>query len=264
MNADASAQPAPDQFPNAARIYDYTLGGTLNREVDRQAAEYMFSLLPSTRKWVQMLRAFLYKAASELYGEGFEQFLDLGSGLPTQDHVHHAAPDATVVYVDNDPLTVNQGQTLLADVPNATYVQGDLQNIEAVLQSPEVQSKIDPTKKVAIGLNGISVFFQPEELHQLAQTLYTWAPDGSQIYITYETKEKDKTTPAWEQFIAMFTTAGSPMYVLSLEENEASMRPWRTLWIQPVAEYLGKPEGYITEVDREGVGVEFWAARLGK
>lgn len=263
MNADTPT-PSPDDFPNAARIYDYTLGGTLNREVDRQAAEYMFSLLPSTRKWVRMLRAFLQQAARDLYAEGFDQFLDLGSGLPTEDHVHHAVPSARVVYVDNDPTTVQQAQTLLQNTSNATYLEGNLMDLKSMLHSPAIQQTLDLTKKVAIGLNGISVFFQPDELHTLAQSLYEWAPEGSQIYITYETKEKDESTPTWEQFIAMFTTAGSPMYVLSLEENEEAMRPWRTIWIKPVADYLGMPEGYITEADREGVGVEFWAARLGK
>ena len=43
--------------PNAARVYDYSLGGNHNFEADRQVAEYMFTLVPSTKKWVRLLRA---------------------------------------------------------------------------------------------------------------------------------------------------------------------------------------------------------------
>lgn len=255
----------PDENqPNASRIYDYTLGGTLNREVDRQAAEFMFSLLPSTPKWVVMLREFLQKVARDMYAEGFDQFLDLGSGLPTQDHIHHVLPAAKVVYVDNDPVAVRYGKELLKDTPNAVFLEGNIGEVHSILNSPAVREHIDLSRKVAIGINGLAVFFKPDDLRALAQALYDWAPEGSQMYSTYETKDKDKTTPAWEQYLGMFAATGSPMYLVSLEENTEMMKPWRTLSVEPLADYLGKPEGYITEADREGIDVEFYATRLAK
>jgi hypothetical protein len=51
-----------------------------------------------------MLRSFLQEVAQTLHDEGFRQFLDLASGLPTQDHIHSVAPEARVVYNDVDPL----------------------------------------------------------------------------------------------------------------------------------------------------------------
>lgn len=258
------SSPVEPTHPNASRIYDYTLGGKLNHAVDRQAAEYMFSLVPSTRKWVIMLRAFLQQVARDLYEEGFTQFLDLGSGLPTQDHIHHVLPDATVIYMDLDPLTVEHGQQLLADKEKVHYLEGDLRNIEAVLRSDVVRERIDLTQKVALGLNAVLVFLTRDEVEDLSRALYDWAPAGSKIYVTLETKAIGKTTPEWEEFIRMFAVAGSPFYLVSLEENMEMLRPWRPIRIEPVADYLGHPPGYITEADREKVDLEFYSVLLQK
>lgn len=254
----------PDAPPNAARIYDYTLGGTFNVEADRQAAEAMFQLLPSTAKWVKMLRAFLKRAARDLHAQGFTQYLDLGSGLPTQDHIHSVAPDATVVYVDIDPVTVEYGTELLAEVPTAHYMQGDVREIEQILESDVVKAHIDLNKKVAIGLNGVTVFMRRPEITHLAKVLHDWAPAGSMIYVTFETKGIGKSSPAFEQMMGIFAATGSPMYLVSLEENMEMMKPWRTVIIDTLADYLELPIDHITEADREGVELEFYAALLGK
>lgn len=264
MTSNPTPLDAEPPFPNAARIYDYILGGSLNHEADRQAAEYMFSLLPSTQKWVRMLRVFLQKAARDLHTEGFDQFLDLGAGLPTPDHIHHAAPTATVVYVDSDPVTVQEGQRLLAGVPTAHYMGGNALEIEAILDSPTVRQAIDRSRKVAIGLSGMLVFFTPEQVEPLARTLYNWAPPGSKVYCTFETKDMSRTTPAWEQFLGVFEASGSPYYIFSLQENIEMLRPWQPALVQPLAEYLGYSADYITEADREGLDLEFYAALLAK
>ncbi|MCI0394864.1 MAG: SAM-dependent methyltransferase [Chloroflexi bacterium] len=252
-------------IPNAARIYDYTLGGTANYEVDRQAAEFMFQLIPSTKKWVRMLRAFLQEAAQTLHEEGFTQFLDLASGLPTEDHIHSVLPTSvSIVYNDIDPVTVRHAETLLQNVSNVKYNLTDVRNIEEILASDVVRQMIDPSRKVAIGFNGISVFLSREENHHIAQTLYDWAPSGSKLYVTYETKAAGKTTPAFDQFLGMFTATGSPMHLYSLEENVEMMKPWETERLEPVSKFLGLPDDFVTEADREGVDLEFYAAILVK
>lgn len=250
--------------PNAARIYDYTLGGTANFEADRMAAEAMFQLLPSTKKWVRMLRSFLQEAAQTLHEEGFAQFLDLASGLPTQDHVHAVVPEARIIYVDNDPLTVQHAHNLLQGVPNVRYVTGDVRDIEDILASDAVQEMIDLSQKTVIGFNGINVFLTPEEIQHIATTLYDWAPAGSKLYVTYETRNPEKTTPQFEQFLGMFAATGSPMHLHSLEENLEWMKPWEVDILKPVSEFLGLPEGFVTEQDREGVDLEFYAAIMAK
>lgn len=251
-------------YPNAARIYDYTLNGTVNFEPDRAAAEAMFKLLPSTRKWVGMLRTFIQEAAKTLYAEGYHQFLDLASGLPTQDHIHAVLPEARVVYSDNDPLTVKYGQKALADHPYARYIQGDVRQLDAILQSTAVQELINLDEKLAIGFNGINVFLSPEEIQSIAQKLYDWSPPDTKLFLNYETKNPDKTTPEFEQFLGMFAATGSPMQLHSLEQNIAWMKPWQVEKVAPVAEFLGLPDDHITEADHENVDLQFYAAIMTK
>jgi hypothetical protein len=93
--------------PSVARMYDYYLGGKDNYAVDRDAAEQALHRVPNGRVLAEENRAFLRRVVRYLAGEcGIRQFLDIGSGLPTQENVHQVAqaiaPDCRVVYVDND------------------------------------------------------------------------------------------------------------------------------------------------------------------
>lgn len=261
-----TAPPGPTDVPNAARIYDYTLGGTHNFPADRAAADYMFSLVPSTPKWVRMLRDFLQRAARRLGEEGFTHFVDFASGLPTEDHVHAVLPSARVVYSDLDPYTFEHARKMVAHLPNVLYLNHDVRDARALLESPEVTEFLGGERRVAIGLNGITVFLSPDEIRRLFHDLYEWAAPGSRLYITYETKEPGRTTPRMEQFVDMFRQAGAPFYMYSLAECVELSRPWRIPQggLVPLREFLDLPPDHLTEADHEGVGLEFYAAILEK
>jgi hypothetical protein len=105
--------------PNLARCYDALLGGKDNYEVDRRFCGQLLAVAPGVRTLVRDNRAFLIRATRFLAAEaGIDQFLDLGSGLPTAENTHQVAqrinPDARVVYVDNDPVVRAHGRALLA------------------------------------------------------------------------------------------------------------------------------------------------------
>ena len=90
-----------------ARVYDYWLGGTANFAADREAAERVLAAAPGLRYRVRANRAFLGRATGYLAAEaGLRQFLDIGTGIPAAGNTHEVAqrvaPDARVVYVDND------------------------------------------------------------------------------------------------------------------------------------------------------------------
>lgn len=261
-----SADSTPPDVPNASRIYNYTLGGSHYFPVDQAAAEYMFSLVPSTRKWVRMLRDFLQQAARQLWAEGYSTFIDFASGLPTDDHIHHVLPDARVVYSDLDPYTYTEAQRLVAGRPNVLYLQHDVRDARALLDSPQVQQFLGGERRVVFGLNGITVFLSPEEISKLFHELYQWAAPGSKLYITYETKPPELMTPRMQQAIDMFAQAGSPFWMYSLEESIALSAPWQIPagGLQPLSQFLGLPADYITEDDREGVELEYYAAILEK
>jgi SAM-dependent methyltransferase len=149
---------APDDVdldrPSPARIYDYLLGGSHNLAADRAVAEELIRAMPDAPAGARANRAFLYRAVRHLVGAGVRQFLDLGSGIPTSGNVHEvaqrAAPDATVVYVDMDPVAVAHSRALLADNPNASVVQADAREGGALLDRPEVRDALDLTRPVAL------------------------------------------------------------------------------------------------------------------
>jgi len=146
--------------PNAARIYDYMLGGSHNFEVDRKFADDMMAATNSTPRSYRMNRSFLRRAVRFMVDNGIDQFLDLGSGIPTVGNVHEIAqaanPDVRVVYVDNEPVAVSHSRRMLADNPNAAIVDADLRDPRAVLDDPETRRLLDFSRP--IGLLMVAIF----------------------------------------------------------------------------------------------------------
>lgn len=141
--------------PSIARVYDYFLGGKDNFAVDREAAEAALKIAPDARDVGMANRAFLRRAVHYMAAEaGIRQFLDLGSGLPTQGNVHEIAqaiaPEARVVYVDNDPVVLAHGRALLATNDVTTVVDGDIRRPAEILENPEVLEFIDFSKPVGM------------------------------------------------------------------------------------------------------------------
>lgn len=252
-------------IPNAARVYDYLLGGTHNYEADRQAAAYMTTLVPSTEKWVRKLRRFLHAAATQLGREGFVRFLDLASGLPTEDHIHQTVPGARVVYVDNDPLVFAYGSKLLGEDPHLRYLQADIRDVATILGSSVVKGLLGEKDPIAIGFNAVTCFLADDEIRRIARTLHDWAPPGSKLFASFETKAEDLMTPKMQEFVAMFQRLGSPYHFLTLERSKDLMKPWveDERGFLPLTEWLGLDEVTPPE-DREGVGLEFYGAILVK
>jgi hypothetical protein len=251
--------------PNAARVYDYSLGGNHNFEADRQVAEYMFTLVPSTKKWVRLLRMFLHDAAQEMADQGFTSFLDLASGLPTVEHIHSTVPDAKVIYVDSDPVVVNYGKEILGTSQNVRFLEADIREIDSVLASPVIPELFGNNRKVAIGLNGVTVFLSDEEIGRIMQATYDWAASGSKMWVTWETQGAGLMTPQWGQFLGMFDQMGSPMHLVPEERARELVKPWKVdaRGFRPITDWLGL-DNYITEQDREGVGLEFYGVYLEK
>jgi hypothetical protein len=123
-----------------ARVYDYWLGGTDNFAADREAAERVLAVTPGLRFRVRANRAFLGRATRYLAAEaGIRQFLDIGTGIPAAGNTHEvaqrAAPDARVVYVDNDLIVLLHAQALLHGSPQGAtdYLQADLRDPAMIL-----------------------------------------------------------------------------------------------------------------------------------
>ncbi|MEJ3653224.1 SAM-dependent methyltransferase [Actinomycetes bacterium KLBMP 9759] len=125
-------------IPHSARIWNYWLGGKDNYAVDRAAGDAYMSVHPDVTVVARASRAFLTRSVAYLAGEaGIRQFLDVGTGLPTVDNTHEVAqrvaPDARIVYVDNDPLVLAHARALLTSTP-----EGETRYLDADMHQPEV------------------------------------------------------------------------------------------------------------------------------
>jgi len=149
---------APDEIdierPSVARMYDYYLGGSHNFAADRQLAEQAMAVWPDSPHIARANRALLRRILAHLHRQGIEQFLDLGSGIPTVGNVHEVAgglnPAARTVYVDSDPVAVAHSRTMLAGVSTATVLHADLREPHSVLDAPELRTLLDLDKPVAV------------------------------------------------------------------------------------------------------------------
>jgi hypothetical protein len=141
--------------PTAARMYDYNLGGKDNFEVDRAAAQAGSVHFPGILDAARNNRLFLYRVVRFLARDaGIRQFLDMGSGLPTQNNVHQVArqfqPDARVVYVDNDPIVLTYGRALLTTDDTTTVIAADMTEPKAILNDPQTRRLLDFSAPVAV------------------------------------------------------------------------------------------------------------------
>ncbi|MGE5155886.1 MAG: SAM-dependent methyltransferase, partial [Betaproteobacteria bacterium] len=161
-------EPSRAKPATAARIYDYLLDGVHNFPADREVAQKVIAALPHVREAAQANRAFLGRAVRYLAEQGIDQFIDIGSGLPTQGNVHEIAhavrPEARVVYVDIDPLAVAESLDLLAQDDRATAVRGDLREPEAILAHPEVRRVLDLNRPVGLLLFAVLHFVIDDDL----------------------------------------------------------------------------------------------------
>jgi SAM-dependent methyltransferase len=139
---------------SVARLYDFLLGGKHNFAPDRDFGRQLLAIEPNGRMILQQNRYFLARAMKVMLADGVRQFLDLGSGIPTQNYVHELAhavdPAARVVYIDNDPPAVSHSNYILKADPNAGAVLADMVDAERVLGDPTVKSLIDFDQPVGL------------------------------------------------------------------------------------------------------------------
>lgn len=152
--------------PNAARMYDYYLGGSHNFAVDREVAVKAIAAWPDMPRVMQANRAFLRRAVRHLVDQGVRQFLDIGSGIPTVGNVHEvavgAAPDSQVVYVDTDPVAVAHSRAILAGDEHATVLDADGRETGAVLARAADTGRLDLDRPIGLLMVAL-LHFVPDE-----------------------------------------------------------------------------------------------------
>jgi hypothetical protein len=191
--------------PHSARIWNYWLGGRDNYAVDRAAGDEFVKLMPDILTAARETRAFLVRAVRYLAGEaGIRQFLDIGTGLPTADNTHEVAqavaPDAHVVYVDNDPLVLAHARALLRSTPQGRtrYLDADMNDPDAVLRG--ASDVLDLTRPVAVLFFGVlGHVADTAQARDLVRGLLAAMPPGSHLSLS-DGIPTERATAAHDQY----------------------------------------------------------------
>jgi SAM-dependent methyltransferase len=241
MAASHWSQPAEVDTtkPNAARMYDWYLGGAHNFEVDREFGRRVEAIWPNIKPVARHNRAFLRRVVRDSLDAGIRQFLDIGSGVPTVGNVHEvcadAQPPAHVVYVDYEPVAFAAGQVLLEEqgvADRATVIQEDLREPDAILDHPETRRLLnfdEPVCLLTVALfHFISDADRPKDI--LAAYRDRLAP-GSRLALTHIAC--DEAPPAERERVLAFCEAyqdtSNPLYCRDRAEVTAFFDGWDLL-----------------------------------
>jgi SAM-dependent methyltransferase len=189
--AEAQAPGFDTQRAHSARVYNFWLGGKDNFAADREAAEQAIAANPGIVTDVRANRAFLARAVRFLAADcGVRQFLDIGTGLPTANNTHEvaqaAAPDARIVYVDNDPIVLAHARALLTSTPQGAtaYLDADLREPAAILQA--AAQTLDFCQPIALMLLVIlHLVPDTDDPYRVVSTLVRALPSGSYLVLAH-------------------------------------------------------------------------------
>ncbi|GGK39889.1 hypothetical protein GCM10010124_35670 [Pilimelia terevasa] len=182
------------QRPSASRVWDFWLGGSHHFASDRAASAEITRIVPDMPDVARANRAYLRRAVRMVVGAGIHQFLDLGSGIPTEGNVHEVArqvvPGARVVYVDIEPGAVTHSRAILGDDPAAAVVHADLTDAERVLGDEMVRGVLDLARPVCVLLVAAAHFVAHTEVLQRALDRYREAvAPGSYLVLSHASSE---------------------------------------------------------------------------
>jgi hypothetical protein len=174
-----------------ARVYDYWLGGKDNFAIDREVGQKALKAHPETVLSVQANRRFLARSVRHLAAaEGIRQFLDVGTGLPSANNTHEVAqavaPQARVVYVDNDPIVLAHARALLTSTAEGetAYFDADLNDTDDVLA--RAGQVLDFSQPVGVMLVAVLHMLRDEEDPQgVVDRLMAAAAPGSFLVISH-------------------------------------------------------------------------------
>jgi O-methyltransferase involved in polyketide biosynthesis len=188
--------------PSAARVYDYFLGGNHHYAIDQRFGEKIMARLPLLPQSALTFRQFLGRAVRHCAQAGITQFVDIGSGLPTQGNVHEVADEARpkrdcrVVYIDNEPIALLHSEILLAktaDENRHKAIAADLLNSSDLWDRVLRTRIIDPARPIALVVNAVLHFFKDEQNPGAALEFYRkQVAPGSMLVLSQLTDENPR------------------------------------------------------------------------
>ncbi|MDG4800505.1 SAM-dependent methyltransferase [Micromonospora sp. WMMD980] len=260
--------------PNAARMYDYFLGGSHNFAADRQAADAVLAVAPHVADAARANREFLRRSVRYALQQGIRQFIDLGSGIPTVGNVHDIAhsvnADARVLYVDVEPVAVAHARALLGVDPRVDVIQADICFPDSIFNNPATQRLIDLGRPVAILFVSV-LHFIPGDVNAIVEPFRAAASPGSALVISHATS--GAATSQTEEVQRLYQRTPTPLQLRTAAEVETlfghfhmvpasstATSPTSGAPLVPVAEWRPEPDDQVET--RQSVASPFLNAFL--
>ncbi|MEV5989125.1 SAM-dependent methyltransferase [Streptomyces sp. NPDC052051] len=220
-NTEPSLPHIDTSKPHSARMYDWFLGGKDSYPVDWEAAEQVKEFFPQVEELARANRNFMHRASRTLAQMGIRQFLDIGTGIPTEPNLHQVvqevAPDSKVVYVDNDPIVLRHAQALLKSSPEGRtdYIQADACMPELIIEAAKETLSFD--EPVALSMVAL-LHFIPDEFgaFDVVRRLVESLPAGSCLVLSHATADFEPDT--WHAVVDVYRRNGTPVQVRSRSE----------------------------------------------
>ncbi|MFB7226156.1 SAM-dependent methyltransferase [Streptomyces fimicarius] len=192
MTSAPQRDPIDTSKPHPARVYDWLLGGKDNYAVDQEVGE---KLPAEARANAARNRAFMHRSAAWLARQGVDQFLDVGTGIPTAPNLHQIVqritPTARIVYADNDPIVLRHAEALLVSSPEGAtdYLHADVREPEAILG--QARKVLDFDRPIALSLIALMHFLRDEEdPYGITRTLVGALAPGSFLVLSHGTADQ--------------------------------------------------------------------------
>ncbi|MEU9446203.1 SAM-dependent methyltransferase [Streptomyces sp. NPDC048304] len=198
--------------PHPARMYDWFLDGKDHYPVDADAANKVLELFPDVKDTAWANREFMNRAVRFVAREGVDQFLDVGTGIPTEPNLHQIAqevtPSARVVYADNDPIVLRHAEALLQGTPEGrtAYLHADVRRPERIVAY--AREHLDLARPVGLSLIALLPFVADEEdPYGVVRTLTEPLASGSWLMLSHVSAEFDPEV--WERIAAVYRSGGT-------------------------------------------------------
>ena len=246
--------------PHNARVWNYWLGGKDNFAADREAGDRVLAMFPGIVHVARADRAFLGRAVRFLAGEaGIRQFLDIGTGLPSADNTHEVAqgiaPEARVVYVDNDPLVLTHARALLTSAPPGVtaYIDADVHRPSRIIDT--AAETLDFSQPVGVMMLGILNFvLDTGEAAAIVNHVMDAVPSGSYLVVSHPTLELGGEANAeamrfWNEHATPHITARSRAEISQFFEGLKLLEPGLvpcTQW-RPDPVQVGEPGAEVPQ-----------------
>jgi S-adenosyl methyltransferase len=210
---------------HTARVYDWYLDGKTHYAVDTEVGRQVLSVFPNARKLARNQRDFMERSIRFLAGQGVRQYLDIGTGIPTEPNLHQLAqaldPTAVVVYVDNDPIVHTYAQHLLTSTPEGRteFLLADALDPEAIHGASQTAA-LDLTRPVALCLLGLTQFLPADtDTPALVRRLLEPLPSGS--WLAYSTLTDEFDPGQWTELRQVYRQGGMSFRTYTRDEVAA-------------------------------------------